>query len=166
MWMSPVYPLFRKRKIYEYLCKLEGNRWVIWQVQKGDYTPLRSAAWIQQDVSFRQLSFFHAEIGKNELTDDASLGTLGISHETGWMTGEAFLQWLKHFSLLVKPSQEDKVLPTVDGHSSCKHVDVLSVAKENCIVMYLPPHCRPIHRLQPLRVIFWANEDVLWSRSF
>jgi hypothetical protein len=90
---------------------------------------------------------------KNELNDDAPLGTLGI--ETGWMTGEVFLKWLKHFSLFVKPSQEDKVLLILDEHSSHEHVDVLSFAKKNCIVILcLPRHCTC--RLQPLDVSFYG----------
>jgi hypothetical protein len=82
---------------------------------------------------------------KNELIDDTPLGTFGIAHETHWMAGHVLLQWLKHFSLFVKPSQEDKVL-IVDGQSSHKYLDALSFAKENYIVMLcLPPHCT--HRL-------------------
>jgi hypothetical protein len=79
---------------------------------------------------------------KNDLNHNAPLGTLGIAHEICWMTGEVFLQWLKHFSSFVKPSEENKVLLIVDGHSSHKHMDVLSFAKENGIVILrLPPHC-------------------------
>jgi hypothetical protein len=82
---------------------------------------------------------------KNELINDALLGTFGIAHETDWMDGHVLLQWLKHFSLFVKPSQEDKVL-IVHGKSSHKYVDAVFFAKENCIVMLcLPPHCT--HRL-------------------
>jgi hypothetical protein len=39
---------------------------------------------------------------KNELIYNAPAGKLGIAHETGWMTGEVFLQWLKHFSSFAK----------------------------------------------------------------
>ncbi|KAJ8871279.1 hypothetical protein PR048_027587 [Dryococelus australis] len=35
---------------------------------------------------------------KNELTDGAPLGTLGIAHESGWMTGEIFVKWLEHLT--------------------------------------------------------------------
>jgi hypothetical protein len=44
-----------------------------------------------------QALIFPSKNWKNELTDDAPLGTLGIAHETGWMTGKGFLQRLKHF---------------------------------------------------------------------
>jgi hypothetical protein len=46
------------------------------------------------------------------------------------MTGEMFVQWLKHFSPFVKPSQEDEARLIVDGHSTHKYVDVLSLQKK------------------------------------
>ncbi|KAJ8868092.1 hypothetical protein PR048_031901 [Dryococelus australis] len=61
--------------------------------------------------------------------------TLGIAHESGWMTGENFLTWLKHLSSFVKPTQENKIFLAVDGHLSHKRVDVLTYAKENGMVI-------------------------------
>lgn len=92
---------------------------------------------------------------KHELIDGAPMGTLGIAHESGWMTGEVFLKWLQHFINYVKASKEDKVLLIVDGHSSHKYVEVLKLAKENGVfLLCLPPHCT--HRLQPLDVSFYG----------
>lgn len=68
---------------------------------------------------------------KNELIYNAAAGKLGIPHETGWMTGEVFLQWLKHFSSFAKHSQEERILLIVDGHTGHKNLYVLSFAKEN-----------------------------------
>jgi hypothetical protein len=111
-----------------------------------------------------QALIFQHKNRKNELTDDAPLGTLGTAHESSWMTSEVYLQWLKHFSLLVKPSQEDRVLLTVDRHSSHKRVDVFFLAKENCImVLCLPSHCT--HRLQPLDVSFYDLLDLTSGRT-
>jgi hypothetical protein len=63
------------------------------------------------------------------------------------MTGEVFLQWLKHFLSFAKHSQEERILLIVDGHSSHKNLYVLSFAKENDIlILCLTPHCT--HRLQ------------------
>jgi hypothetical protein len=76
---------------------------------------------------------------ENELNHNAPLGTLGIAHESGLMTGTMFFQWLKHFLSFVKPIQENKVLLIVDRHSSHKHVDVLYFTKENVIVMLRSP---------------------------
>jgi hypothetical protein len=88
---------------------------------------------------------------KNELIYYAPVRKLRIAHETGWITGEVFLQWLKHFSSFAKYSQEERVLLIFDGHSSHKNLYVLSFAKENGIVMLcLTTHCT--HGLQPLDV--------------
>jgi hypothetical protein len=64
----------------------------------------------------------------------------------------------------VKPSQEHKVILIVDGHSSHKHVDVLSSAKENAIMMLcLPPHCT--HRLHPLDVPFYGPMKTYYNHK-
>jgi hypothetical protein len=39
---------------------------------------------------------------KNELTDDASLGTLGIARETSWITGEVFFALAEAFFIVCK----------------------------------------------------------------
>jgi hypothetical protein len=44
-----------------------------------------------------QALIFPSKNWKNELSDDAPLGTSGIAHETGRMTVKVFLQRLKHF---------------------------------------------------------------------
>lgn len=101
---------------------------------------------------------------KKELTDNAPLGTLGLAHETGYMTGEVFLTWLKHFSSHVKPSLDDKVLLILDGHTSHKQLNVLLYAKENGIVMLcLPPHCT--HRMQPLDVSFFVSIKTFYDQE-
>ena len=92
---------------------------------------------------------------KKELTDHAPAGTLCIPQESGWMTGQVFLQWLQHFQKYAKASLTEKVLLIVDGHSSHKYLDALLYAKENGIVLLcLPPHCT--HRMQPLDVAFFG----------
>lgn len=101
---------------------------------------------------------------KHELFDGTPTGTLGLVNESGWMTGELFLQWLKHFKEYANPSVENKVLLLVDGHSSHKHVDVLTYAKENGILMIsFPPHCT--HRLQPLDVAFFGPLKIYYSQE-
>ena len=52
---------------------------------------------------------------KNELIDGAPTGTLGLFAESGWMTGELFLSWIKHLKKHVNSSQENKVLLLLDG---------------------------------------------------
>ena len=101
---------------------------------------------------------------KNELFDGAPTGTLGLINDSGWMTGEQFLKWLKHFKEHANPTIERKELLLVDGHSSHKHIDVLTYAKENGIVMLsFPPHCT--HRLQPLDVTFFAPLKIFYNQE-
>ena len=79
------------------------------------------------------------------------VGSLGLVHESGWMTSENFLISMKHFHSFVKSSNEKPVLLIFDNHNS--HIDyyVVKFAKENGIVLLtLPPHCS--HALQPLDV--------------
>jgi hypothetical protein len=106
MWMSPVYPPFRKHK--RYLHKLEENRWVVWHVQKRGKTRdcglLHESNWMLWSPAL----IFPRENWKNEFTVNTPLGTLGTAHQTGCTMSEMFLQWLKHFSSFVKHSQEDK----------------------------------------------------------
>jgi hypothetical protein len=64
--------------------------------------------------------------------------------------------WLNHFSSFMKHSKKDKALLMVDEHSSCKQVNVLSVAKEYDIVMVCPPP-HSTHQLQPLNVSFYGQ---------
>lgn len=79
---------------------------------------------------------------KIELIDEAPPGTIGIAQESGWMTTEVFLKWLKHFQTHVRASVDNKVILILDGHASHKGIDALTFAKENGIeVVCLPPHC-------------------------
>lgn len=92
---------------------------------------------------------------KNELMDHAPVGALGLAQESGWMTGESFLKYLKHFVKYVKPCVTNKVLLLLDGHSSHKNFEALTYAKDNGIVIFcFPPHCT--HRVQPLDVCFFG----------
>lgn len=101
---------------------------------------------------------------KNELIDGAPLGTLGLTQENGWMTGDVFLQWLEHFRKYAKPNLDEKVLLIVDGHSSHKSLQVLTYAKNNGIVMLcLPPHTT--HRLQPLDVSFYGPMKTYYDQE-
>ncbi|CAG5013996.1 unnamed protein product [Parnassius apollo] len=57
---------------------------------------------------------------KQELIDEAPIGTMGIAQESGWMTTAVFYKWLVHFQLHVKASLDNKVFLIVDGHISHK----------------------------------------------
>ena len=76
-------------------------------------------------------------------------GTVGAVSDNGWITGELFIVWMKHFIAQVKPSSEEKVILIVDGHVSHKTIGVIELARQNGIVLIsLPPHAT--HRMQPL----------------
>lgn len=80
---------------------------------------------------------------------DGPVGSIGAAHPSGWMTGENFTTYIKHFASHAKPSLEKKVLLLLDNHDSHISIETLNFAKSNGIVMLsFPPHCS--HKLQPL----------------
>ncbi|KAJ3656223.1 hypothetical protein Zmor_015317 [Zophobas morio] len=86
---------------------------------------------------------------KNELMDNAPMGSKAYCQLNGWMCSEIFVQCLEHFVHYTKASNENKVLLLLDGHSSHKSLEVLQYTKDNGIILFcLPTHCT--HRLQPL----------------
>jgi len=89
---------------------------------------------------------------KPELGDSGQAGTLNLCQQIGWMTGEWFLAWLKHFVTYVVPNTDSKVFLLREGHSSHKSYEVIKCALENGVVlMCFPPH--RTHCLQPLDVL-------------
>ncbi|KAB0801102.1 hypothetical protein PPYR_05456 [Photinus pyralis] len=101
---------------------------------------------------------------KYELMDGAPTGSVGFAQENGWMNGEVFLKWMKHFIKFAKPTAEKKVLLLLDGHSSHKNLDVLLLAKESGVVMFcFPPHCT--HRVQPLDVSFYGPLTTFYNQE-
>lgn len=86
---------------------------------------------------------------KEHMLIGAPSGSKGTAHPSGWMTGENFLEFLKHFVSHVKCSLDAPVLLVLDNHDS--HVSIISIeyAKLHGIIMLtFPPHCS--HKLQPL----------------
>lgn len=68
-------------------------------------------------------------------------GTVGGCSENGWVTSDLFLKWLQQFAKFVKPTQNDKVILFVDGHTSHKSLVAIDFARENGIIMIsFPPH--------------------------
>ena len=71
------------------------------------------------------------------------------------MTNDNFVLWMEHFIHHVKPTTEEKVLLICDNHKSHLDPRVLSLAKNNGVVMLtFPPHTT--HRLQPLDVAVYG----------
>lgn len=81
-------------------------------------------------------------------------GSLCLTHSSGWMTGDNFELYLKHFIKFTRCSTENRVLIVLDNHESHITPKGLQICKENGIsLVTLPPHTS--HRLQPLdRTVF------------
>jgi len=76
-------------------------------------------------------------------------GSIGAVTDNGWIDGDVFLKWLKHFVLHVKPSAENKVILAVDGHTTHKSLAAVEYARDNHVIMIcLPRHST--HHKQPL----------------
>lgn len=88
--------------------------------------------------------------GKRSPSKDVQIGfpngTKVITTESGWITEDAFLLWLKHFDRFRAPGPSVLVL---DGHISHKSLRALEFCEKKQIhVICLPSHTT--HRLQPL----------------
>ena len=87
----------------------------------------------------------------DRMVNGAPPGTLGLAAQSPWMTGELFFQVLDHFITVTGSTKDNPTLLIMDNHRSHLAVNVLSLAKENgVIILTLPPHCT--HKLQPLDV--------------
>jgi hypothetical protein len=86
-------------------------------------------------------------------------GSLFDMLENGWITSTGFLKWMKEFVNCICPTEDNPQLPTLNGHSSHKYLEVILFAHENHVHMLsLPPHMTHMlslpphmtHMLQPL----------------
>lgn len=78
-------------------------------------------------------------------------GSVGVANPSGWMNGETFLQWLKHFVYHTRCGVGNKILLILDNHESHVSYECLELARSSGVTMVtLPPHCS--HKLQPLDV--------------
>lgn len=88
---------------------------------------------------------------KEFMLNQAPIGSLGLAHQTGWMTAENFLLVIKHLIKHTKPSKEDPILVIMDNHETHITIDVVTEARKSGVhLLTMPPHCS--HRLQPLDV--------------
>lgn len=82
-------------------------------------------------------------------------GTLDLVTDNGWISTDAFLEWLRFFVQRVRPSDDNKCLLILDNHSSHRAIKVLDYAYENNVVLLtVPPHTT--HKLQPLDVAVYG----------
>ncbi|KAJ8962209.1 hypothetical protein NQ318_018178 [Aromia moschata] len=109
---------------------------------------------------------FPRERMKDELMNDAPVGSVCFAQEKGWMTTEIFLKWLKHF-LRYTPKKTQFCY----CHGSHKGLQAMEFAKENGIIIFcFPAPCS--HHVQPLDVGFFRplhtyydQEIELWLRN-
>ena len=101
----------------------------------------------------------------NELKLGAPPGSDITDNESGWMTAELFLKWLKHFHHSVKCTKENPILLILDGHAThTKNLDAILFAREHGIIMVsLPPHTT--HRLQPLDRTFFKTLMLYYNQA-
>ncbi|XP_067937171.1 uncharacterized protein [Watersipora subatra] len=76
-------------------------------------------------------------------------GSLGLVHESGWMTASNFNKWMAHSISSSKPFKKSPVLLILDNHQSHLSYEAIEMAKENNVVLLIfPPHVT--NHLQPL----------------
>lgn len=93
---------------------------------------------------------------KPELKKNGPPSAVYCCSDNGWINEVIFLEWLKHFYDVAKPSKEDPVLLIVDNHSSHCTLEAYNFCKERgIVVLTIPPHTS--HRLQPLDVAFYSS---------
>ncbi|XP_030748263.1 uncharacterized protein LOC115876585 [Sitophilus oryzae] len=102
---------------------------------------------------------------KDELKEGAPPGTIFACSESGWITSELFVKWLKHFINFVKPSKNNNVLLIMDGHTThIKNLEAITLARENGIItISLPAHTT--HRMQPCDISFFKPLSSYYNQA-
>lgn len=90
-------------------------------------------------------------------------GSEGIAHESGWMTNDNFMLYLKHFVKYAKPSVDNPILLILDNHASHTSLEAINYCRLNCIIMLGFPHTT--HKLQPLDVYFFLTLKIILQPS-
>ena len=88
---------------------------------------------------------------KSYMLKGAPSGSLGLAHNSGWMTSDLFAEAMSHFIKFMKVSKRNPAVLLMDNHISHLSIDAIDMAKENGLnVLTFPPHCS--HKLQPLDI--------------
>jgi len=101
---------------------------------------------------------------KSSMLAGSPAGSVGVENPSGWMNGENFVEWMKHFIIHSKCSKTAKVLLLLDNHESHVSLECLDLARQNGITMLtFPPHTS--HKLQQLDRLTvqlqWATKAIL-----
>ncbi|KAF5278025.1 hypothetical protein FQR65_LT15826 [Abscondita terminalis] len=88
---------------------------------------------------------------KSYFINGAPPGSLGLSSKSGWMTGDIFLNVVKHIQNHTGSSKERRILILLDNHESHCTIETIVFCRDNGITLLsFPPHTS--HRLQPLDI--------------
>lgn len=92
---------------------------------------------------------------KSYFIHGAPPGSLGLSSKSGWMTGDIFLNVVKHIQHHTGSSKERRILILLDNHESHCTIETIVFCRDNGITLLsFPPHTS--HRLQPLDVAVYG----------
>lgn len=88
-----------------------------------------------------------------QLEKGGPAGAIYKCSHSGWSNEELFVDWLKHFINITKPTKNYALLMIADNRGSHITLESWKLCKENHIhVVSIPPHSS--HRLQPLDLAF------------
>ncbi|CAH2098160.1 unnamed protein product [Euphydryas editha] len=75
------------------------------------------------------------------LENDGPRGAVYRYSKNGWINEDLFIDWLKYFAAVTKPSETEPIILILDNHSSHISLRAYEFCKKNNIVMLsLPPH--------------------------
>ena len=118
------------------------------------------AAW----NSIPPFMFFPRVFFKDRMLHGAPPGTVGAAHQSGWMTAENFVLYMKHFIKYNKCSHEHTVLLILNNHDTHLSIECIDLAKEHGVVMLtLSPHCS--HKLQLLDRTVYGPFKSLFNKA-
>lgn len=100
----------------------------------------------------------------SRLLDGAPPGSAFSCTDNGWINGPTFLEWLRHFVEMTRPTQDKKNLLVMDNHESHKYLDALEFASKNHVIFIsLAPHTT--HRMQPLDTCVYRPLKIYFEQA-
>lgn len=100
------------------------------------------------------------------LLDGAAPGTQGTCTDNGWINGPAFLEWLRFFIEIVRPTSDKQIIFLLDNHESHKYLPALDLASANNVIFIsLAPHNTSRTQLLDYCVCVWTFENTLRTGS-
>lgn len=98
------------------------------------------------------------------LLDGAPPGAQAACSDNGWINGPVFLEWLRFFIEIVRPTPDKKVILVLDNHESHKYLLALEYASKNHVIFVsLAPHTT--HRIQPLDYCVYGPLKIYFEQA-